>query len=243
MNINLQDLSHNFIAPDGSTKQVLSHITFNEKVSTLAIIGPSGGGKSTLLRILAGLIKPTSGTFDCGTDKTGFVFQQNGLFKHWTGFENITIPLEKVHGFTKEEACESAEKLLDRFGLLDDAQKLPAQLSGGQQQRIAIARAVAPNPELLFLDEPTSALDPEYTGEVLDMIKELHDNGLNFMVVTHHMGFARKACEKTAFLVDINNPNVEPGSSNLIEYGDSEQIFTDAKNPIVKQFFNKILEW
>lgn len=243
MNISINDLSHNFIAPDGSTKKVLSHITFNEKVSTLAIIGPSGGGKSTLLRVLAGLIKPTYGTFNCGTDKTGFVFQQNGLFKHWTGFENITIPLEKVHDFTKDEACEAAETLLRRFGLLDDAQKLPAQLSGGQRQRIAIARAVAPNPELLFLDEPTSALDPEYTGEVLDMIKELNDNGLNFMVVTHHMGFARKACEKTAFLVDNSNPDFIQGNSNLIEYGDSEQVFTDAKSPIVRQFFDKILEW
>jgi polar amino acid transport system ATP-binding protein len=187
---------------------------------------------------MAGLLKATSGTVRIGTEnkspQTGFVFQQNGLFKHWSGFENITIPLEKVHGYSPEQAAARAAELLDRFDLLNDAEKLPINLSGGQQQRIAIARAVAPKPELLFLDEPTSALDPEYTVEVLDMIDELKKNdGLNFIVVTHHMGFARRACEKTLYL----------SGGHITEYGNSETLFSHPQTPELQRFFAKILEW
>ncbi|MBK5201206.1 MAG: amino acid ABC transporter ATP-binding protein [Spirochaetaceae bacterium] len=239
MRITIKDLSHSFVTPEGKMKKVLSHVDFDDDISTLSLIGPSGGGKSTLLRILAGLIKPTEGEFFIECKKTGFVFQQNGLFKHWTGLENITIPLEKVHKYTHTEALERAEELLDRFGLLKDAYKKPSELSGGQQQRIAIARAVAPRPNLLFLDEPTSALDPEYTVEVLDMINELKDEGLNFIIVTHEMGFAKLACEKTGFLSET----VLSQGARLIEVGKSREIFEHPKEPIVKNFLDKILMW
>lgn len=239
MKIEINDLSHSFITPDGKMKKVLSHVNFNDDISTLSLIGPSGGGKSTLLRILAGLIKPTEGDFFIECKKTGFVFQQNGLFKHWTGLENITIPLEKVHNYTHEDAISRAQELLDRFGLLKDAYKKPSELSGGQQQRIAIARAVAPRPNLLFLDEPTSALDPEYTVEVLDMINELKDEGFNFIIVTHEMGFAKVACDKTGFLSQTSNSQ----GASLIEVGKSRDIFENPKSPIVKNFLDKILMW
>jgi polar amino acid transport system ATP-binding protein len=239
MRIKINNMSHSFESNDGSMKQVLSNINFDDDISTLSLIGPSGGGKSTLLRILAGLIKPTEGDFFIDCKNTGFVFQQNGLFKHWTGMQNITIPLEKVYGYGAADAKNRAEELLDRFGLLADSEKYPSQLSGGQQQRIAIARAVASRPDLLFLDEPTSALDPEYTVEVLDMIKELKEEGLNFIIVTHEMGFAKRACEKTGFL----GPTETSIGARFLEFGKSHEVFEKPKDPIVKNFLNKILMW
>ena len=240
MIISIKNVNHSFKSADGTAKQVLHDVNMEEDIKTLALIGPSGGGKSTLLRILSNLITPTSGSVNLGTDQTGFVFQQNGLFRHWTGLQNITIPLEKVHGFTPEDAQKRAEELLDRFGLLDEAGKRPAFLSGGQNQRIAIARAVAPRPEMLFFDEPTSALDPEYTVEVLDMINELKDEGLNFIIVTHEIGFARRACEKMAFLAPRKGSNE---GATLLETGKSNELFTHPKTEELKAFLYKILEW
>ncbi|MGD1822821.1 MAG: amino acid ABC transporter ATP-binding protein [Pleomorphochaeta sp.] len=239
MRIKINNMSHSFLDNSGNMKQVLSNVNFDDDISTLSLIGPSGGGKSTLLRILGGLIKPTTGDFYMECKNTGFVFQQNGLFKHWTGLQNITIPLEKVYGYSSNEANQRAKELLDRFNLFEDSSKYPSQLSGGQQQRIAIARAVAPRPDLLFLDEPTSALDPEYTVEVLDMIEELKEEGLNFIIVTHEMGFAKRACEKTGFL---GPPDSNSGAC-LLEFGKSKDVFENPKNPIVKNFLNKILMW
>lgn len=239
MRIKIDDMSHSFVDNEGNMKEVLSHVNFDDDISTLSLIGPSGGGKSTLLRILGGLIKPTEGSFNIECKNTGFVFQQNGLFKHWTGMQNITIPLEKVYGYSASDAKKRAEELLDRFGLLKDSSKYPSQLSGGQQQRISIARAVASRPELLFLDEPTSALDPEYTVEVLDMIKELKEEGLNFIIVTHEMGFAKRACEKTGFL----GPDKIGSGARLLEFGKSMDVFENPKDPIVRNFLNKILMW
>jgi len=239
MRLKINDMSHSFLDNSGNMKKVLSHVNFDDDISTLSLIGPSGGGKSTLLRILGGLIKPTEGDFFIDCKNTGFVFQQNGLFKHWTGIQNITIPLEKVYGYNAEDAKHRAEELLDRFGLLSDSFKYPSQLSGGQQQRIAIARAVASRPDLLFLDEPTSALDPEYTVEVLDMIKELKEEGLNFIIVTHEMGFAKRACEKTGFL---GPPAINSGA-RFLEFGKSLDVFENPKDPIVKNFLDKILMW
>jgi polar amino acid transport system ATP-binding protein len=239
MRIKIKNLSHSFIGNDGKMKRVLSHVDFDDDISTLSLIGPSGGGKSTLLRILGGLITPTEGEVYVECKSTGFVFQQNGLFKHWTGLENITIPLEKVYGYTHDEADDRAKELLDRFGLLKDASKRPSQLSGGQQQRIAIARAVASRPDLLFLDEPTSALDPEYTVEVLDMIDELKGEGLNFVIVTHEMGFAKQACEKTGFLGYPPNSH----GARFLEVGKSKDVFENPKDPLVKGFLDKILMW
>ncbi|MGL4607505.1 MAG: amino acid ABC transporter ATP-binding protein [Eubacteriaceae bacterium] len=243
MKIELKGLSKSF--EEGS--EILKDIDFEDEIQTLAIIGPSGDGKSTLLRILGGLISPTKG--ECwvdnekiiGTDasltayrrKVGFVFQQGGLFSHMTAMENITVPLIKVHGLSKERANKRGEELLSRFGLLGDAYKKPRELSGGQQQRIAIARAIASKPKILLLDEPTSALDPEYTTEVLDMINELKEEGMHFIIVTHEMGFARHACDKVAFL----------WNGQFLEYGKSSDVFEHPKTNELRNFLSKLLEW
>lgn len=243
MKIEFQNLSKQF--EDG--KPVLKPMDFSDDVHALAIIGPSGGGKSTLLRIIGGLTAPTTGVLHVDGEmvdskeasllryrrKLGFVFQQGGLFRHMNAMANIAVPLEQVHGYSHEEACGLAMELLARFGLKDDWKKKPAELSGGQQQRVAIARAVAAKPKLLLLDEPTSALDPEYTTEVLDIIHELKNEGLDFIIVTHEMGFARHACDKAAFLCE----------GTLMEYGESGQIFALPKTEKLRRFLGKLLEW
>lgn len=243
MRIELENLSKRF--DDGS--DVLKDLHFADEVHTLAIIGSSGSGKSTLLRLLGGLLTPSSGMIKIDGEmigkseselvsyrqKIGFVFQQGGLFRHLSAFENVTLPLTKVHGYEKAKAEAQAEELLTRFGLASDMKKRPHELSGGQQQRVAIARAIAPKPKLLLLDEPTSALDPEYTNEVLDIVSELEKEGLDFVIVTHEMGFARHACEKAAFLYE----------GRLLEYEMSEQIFTNPQTNELKRFLSKILEW
>lgn len=226
---------------------VLNPMDFEDEVHTLAIIGPSGGGKSTLLRILGGLIAPTDGRLWIDGEeiiqnetallqyrkKIGFVFQQGGLFRHMTARDNIAVPLEQVHGYSRAESFDRAMELLERFGLKEDMGKKPAALSGGQQQRVAIARAVAARPKLLLLDEPTSALDPEYTTEVLDVIRELKEEGMRFIIVTHEMGFARHACDKAAFLCE----------GSLMEYGESAQLFAHPETEQLKRFLGKLLEW
>ncbi len=226
---------------------VLDQLDLEDDFTTLAIIGSSGGGKSTLLRILGSLLEPTGGNayLDGRSSQgknaerlayrrqLGFVFQQNGLLKHLSAIENITMPLIKVHGYDKSSALERAKELLMRFGLMNEAEKFPYALSGGQSQRIAIARAIAPNPSLLLLDEPTSALDPEYTIEVLNMIQELKEEGRNFIIVTHEMGFARKACEKTMFLSE----------GKILEYGYSDKLFASPESPALRKFLATLLEW
>ncbi len=226
---------------------VLDGVDFDDEVTTLAIIGPSGGGKSTLLRILGGLLAPTAGTVALDGEPVpadeaalaryraslGFVFQDGGLFHHLSARENIALPLRAVHGAAADEAAARADELLARFGLAGEGDKRPAQLSGGQRQRVAIARAVAPRPRMLLLDEPTSALDPEYTTEVLDLLRDLKDEGTRFITVTHEMGFARHACDKVAFLC----------GGRLMEYGPSEQVFTAPATPELRRFLGKLLEW
>ncbi len=180
----------------------------------LALVGPSGGGKSTLLRLLAGLDVPDTGTLlvdgvaipDRETDlrvyrrRIGVVFQAFNLFPHLTALENIILPLEKVHRIAHTDALRRAQDVLERFQLAAHARKHPAALSGGQRQRVAIARAIATRPDFLLLDEPTSALDPEMTGEVLDLIRELRDEGRSLILVTHEMGFARESADLVAFV-------------------------------------------
>lgn len=226
---------------------VLDDVSFDDDISTLAIIGPSGGGKSTLLRIIGGLIAPTSGTVsldghavDYSEHKLpayraqlGFVFQNSGLFHHLSAIENIALPLKVVHGFSEEEARDRAMELLNRFGLSSQAEKRPAQMSGGQQQRVSIARAIAPKPKILLLDEPTSALDPEYTNEVLNLVNKLRETGTRFIIVTHEMGFARHACAKVAFL----------SNGSILEYGDSADVFSHPSTPQLANFVSKLLEW
>jgi len=243
MRIELAGVSKMF--SDGN--KALDGIIYREDFNALAIIGPSGGGKSTLLRILGGLIAPSFGevAFDgnkvCYDEKhliqyrrkIGFVFQAKGLFNHLTARQNVILPLINVHGYTKISAGTAADNLLDRFGLSGDRHKFPHELSGGQQQRVAIARAVAVKPKLLLLDEPTSALDPELTSEVLDMLNELRNDGLNIILVTHEMGFAKKACDKLMFIVN----------GRLAEAGDSEKLFTRPGTVELAGFLSKVLEW
>ena len=243
MRVEFQNLSKQF--DPGQT--ILKPMDFSDEIQTLAIIGPSGGGKSTLLRLIGGLIPPTTGRLwvdskEVTSNETdlqkyrrqiGFVFQQGGLFWHMNARDNIAVPLEQVHGYSRETACARAMELLERFGLKDDWKKKPAALSGGQQQRAAIARAISARPKLLLLDEPTSALDPEYTTEVLDVIRELKEEGMHFIIVTHEMGFARHACDKTAFLY----------GGSLLEYCESEQLFNQPKTKQLQQFLGKLLEW
>lgn len=243
MKVNLINLSKNF--QEG--KEVFSNINLTDDIHSLAIIGPSGGGKSTLLKIIGGLIPPSSGEmfindkqvfFDNENlhsyrKKIGFVFQHNGLLNHLTALDNIKIPLIHVHGYLEKNAEARAFELLERFGLSEEAYKKPNELSGGQKQRVSIVRAVAPKPDLLLFDEPTSALDPEYTVEVLDIINELKKDGIDFIIVTHEMGFARHACKKVAFLCD----------GKLLEYGNSQAVFKNPKNIKLKKFLSKLLEW
>lgn len=182
----------------------------------VALLGPSGGGKSTLLRVLGALLVPQAGSvWIDGAElphdeeralaarrQNGFVFQGYNLFPHLTAHENICLPLREVHGLSGEAAAARATELLTRLGLADHAQKRPAQLSGGQQQRAAIARALAPRPQLLLLDEPTSALDPVMTGEVLDVIRELAEAGQSIVLATHEISFARKVADWVVFLAE-----------------------------------------
>ncbi len=243
MRIELDGLKKVF--DNGNT--VLSSLTFSDTVRSLAIIGPSGGGKSTLLRLIGGLMLPSAGKIllndilvpNSERDlhiyrrNLGFVFQNNGLFKHLSAFDNIVLPLVKVHGYSESDAKARANELLERLGLLEHSAKRPVNLSGGQQQRVAIARAISARPKVLLLDEPTSALDPEYTAEVLELVGELSAEGLDFIIVTHEMGFAMRACEKVAFLY----------GGSLVEYGNSEEIFKNPSSPELKAFLSRLLEW
>lgn len=243
MNLKLENLSKSY----QPHTPVLQNLNFQAEIHSLAIIGSSGCGKSTLLRLIAGLLLPTDGRLWLGENEVvfheevlpayrksiGYVFQQNGLFRHWTARENIMKPLLLVHNYSPAAAQKRTDELLTRFGLAAEADKKPAALSGGQQQRAAIARAIAAKPQILLLDEPTSALDPEYTNEVLDIIDELKKEGLDFIIVTHEMGFARHACDKIAFLAE----------GKLLEYEDSDTIFNHPQTPQLQKFLGKMLEW
>lgn len=213
----------------------------------LALIGPSGGGKSTLLRLLGGLERPDAGEIRFnGTPlphdegglhhhrcRVGTVFQAFNLFPHLTARQNITLPLIQVHRVPPKQADALATRYLQRFGLLDHAEKRPAQLSGGQRQRIAIARAVAIEPEFVLLDEPTSALDPEMTSEVLDLLLELRQEERPLILVTHEIGFARLAADQVAFLENKHLAAAAPGAS----------FFTSPPTASARQFLEKTLRF
>lgn len=242
MHLKIQNLKKEF-----EGMGVLKDLNYEDDISTLALLGPSGCGKSTLLRILGGLLSYDSGKIELNNQKIptsekdlieyrrniGYVFQHGGLFDHMTAVENIFIPLVHVHKLSKEDAKNISYKLLDRFGLKDAAEKYPAMLSGGQKQRIAIARAMAYKPKLLLLDEPTSALDPEYTAEVLNMINQLKEEGIKFIIVTHEIGFAKHSCDKCAFLDE----------GRIIEHGLSNIVLKQATSERFRIFLNKLLKW
>jgi polar amino acid transport system ATP-binding protein len=227
---------------------VLKNVNLDlDEVHTLAFIGPSGGGKSTLLRIVAGLEKPDSGTLFLNDREiiyrekelmahrrtVGTVFQAFNLFPHLTALQNITLPLEKVHQYNPAEARQVAAVILERFGLSEHGHKSPAQLSGGQRQRVAIARAISIKPKLLLFDEPTSALDPEMTAEVLDVIGELREEGRDLVLVTHQMGFAHRVADQIALL----------SGGEIIECGPPKQVLDNPQSETTRQFLAKILKY
>ena len=223
-------------------KGVNEHIEKGEKV---VVIGPSGSGKSTFLRCLDLLEEPTGGEIIFegqnitakDTDinlvrrRMGMVFQQFNLFPHLTVRENIKLAPVKLKVMTDEEADKRALELLARVGLPDKADSYPAQLSGGQQQRIAIARALAMNPDVMLFDEPTSALDPEMVGEVLEIMKELADDGMTMVVVTHEMGFAREVATRVLFM----------DGGNIVEQNEPKEFFANPQHPRLKDFLSKVL--
>ena len=211
----------------------------------MLIFGPSGGGKSTLLRCINRLETVDRGDIvvdgirvtdphvdlDALRAEVGMVFQLFNLFPHLTALQNITLAQEKVRKRSREEAAETAVKLLKRVGLPENADAYPQQLSGGQKQRIAIARALAMNPKIMLFDEPTSALDPEMIKEVLDVMLDLACEGMTMVVVSHEMGFARAAADRMVFL--------EAGG--LVEEGTPEEIFSSPKEERTKEFLSHIL--
>ena len=221
------------------------------KGEVVVIIGPSGGGKSTLLRSLNLLEEPTEGAvFFEGTDitrkrgpdgkkidindvrqKMGMVFQQFNLFPHKTVIENMILAPVQLKKLTEPQAREKAQKLLERVGLGDRADSYPIQLSGGQQQRVAIVRALCMDPDVMLFDEPTSALDPEMVGEVLDVMKQLAEDGMTMAVVTHEMHFAREVGSRILFLAD----------GKLVEQGSPEAIFDHPQSPRLQDFLSKVL--
>ena len=223
---------------------VLNGIDYKvEKGEKIVVIGPSGSGKSTFLRCLNLLEEPTGGQiwFD-GVDitdpkndinkmrkKMGMVFQHFNLFPHMTVLKNITFAPIQLKLQSKAEAEENAMRLLKRIGLEDKANQYPNMLSGGQKQRIAIVRALAMNPQVMLFDEPTSALDPEMVGEVLDLIRELADEGMTMVIVTHEMSFAKAVSTKVIFMDD----------GVIAESGTPEEVFDNPKSQRTKEFISK----
>ena len=219
------------------------NLTIAEK-EVVVIIGPSGSGKSTLLRCINYLEEPTGGSIVIDgiplngeaninevRKEVGMVFQRFNLFPHMDVMQNLMLAPMKVRGIKKEEAEATATKYLQKVGLLDKAHSYPDQLSGGQQQRVAIARALCMKPKALLFDEPTSALDPEMVNEVLDVMKELANEGMTMAVVTHEMGFAREVGDRVGF--------VDGGI--IQEEGTPEELFGHPKTERCKSFLSKIL--
>lgn len=215
----------------------------------VVIIGASGSGKSTLIRCINGLEQFQQGHIDVdGNELTphgksekalqtirtgvGMVFQQFNLFPHLSVRSNVTLAPLKVRGFNKQQANTTAERLLERVGIGDQCDKYPSQLSGGQQQRVALARALAMEPRLMLFDEPTSALDPEMIGEVLDAMRELAQDGMTMMIVTHEMGFAREVADRVIYI----------HSGQIVEQGPPAEVFDNPQNPRTQSFLARVLK-
>nr|WP_181906566.1 amino acid ABC transporter ATP-binding protein [Microbacterium sp. 1154] len=216
-----------------------------DRGEVVVVIGPSGSGKSTLCRTINRLETITSGSITIDGKElpkegkglaelradVGMVFQSFNLFAHLTILENVTLGPIKVRKMKKADAEKEARALLDRVGVGHQADKLPAQLSGGQQQRVAIARALAMKPKVMLFDEPTSALDPEMINEVLDVMVGLAKDGMTMIVVTHEMGFARKAANRVVFMAD----------GQIVEQATPEQFFTRPESERAKDFLSKLI--
>lgn len=243
MKLSIEKLCRTF-----GTHRALDQLSLHcEDTGSLVLIGPSGGGKSTLLRVLAGLERPDSGGVEINGNpllfeaqallehrrRTGVVFQGFNLFPHLSALENITLPLTAVHGHSPEKAAAIALDLLRRFQLESHAAQKPAALSGGQRQRVAIARALAIDPHFLLFDEPTSALDPVMTAEVLDTIAALRSQGRDFILATHEMGFARQVADQVAFIA----------RGHLVEIGPPAHIFGASAAPETREFLSRVLRY
>lgn len=241
--ISVQDLVKEY--NNGKVK-ALNHCNLDiTRGEVVAIIGPSGSGKSTLLRSLNLLETPTGGrilfdgvnladrsvNINLHRQRMGMVFQHFNLFPHKTVLENITMAPIQLKRKTKAEAEQTAMELLERIGLPDKAKEYPAMLSGGQKQRIAIVRALAMDPEVMLFDEPTSALDPEMVGEVLALMKELAEQGMTMIVVTHEMGFAREVATRVVFM----------DGGRIVEENEPNAFFDSPQNPRLKEFLSKVL--
>lgn len=239
--IKVENLSKSF-----GKNEVLKNVNMQiEKGEVIAIIGPSGCGKSTFIRTLNQLENLTEGKIYLdgeditakGVDindvrrRVGMVFQHFNLFPHLTIQKNLTLAPVKLGLMTEEEANKKAAELLERVGLADKANAYPDSLSGGQKQRIAIARTLAMNPEVILFDEPTSALDPEMVGEVLNLMKELADDGMTMVVVTHEMGFAREVADRVLFFDEMG----------IKEEGTPAEIFDAPKSQRLQDFLSKVL--
>ena len=239
--IRIKDLRKDF-----GDNRVLRGITNQiKKGEVVVVIGPSGSGKSTFLRCMNLLEMPTSGEIilegqnitDPKIDinkirtKLGMVFQQFNLFPHKTVVDNIMISPMLVKKVPREEAYKKAIALLNRVGLLEKENAYPSSLSGGQQQRIAIARALAMEPDVMLFDEPTSALDPEMVGEVLNVMKQLANDGMTMVIVSHEMGFAREVGDRILFMDE----------GQILEEGPPEQLFSHPQHPRTKDFLSKVL--
>jgi polar amino acid transport system ATP-binding protein len=226
--------------------EVLKGIDFHvDAGQVVCVIGPSGSGKSTLLRCVNRLEEPTSGQIfvegvDVCDDETdldsirsriGMVFQSFNLFPHMTVMRNLCIAQQRVKKRGKTEAIEVARKNLEKVGLAGKEDAYPAHLSGGQQQRVAIARALSMDPDMMLFDEPTSALDPELVGDVLDVMRNLANEGMTMMVVTHEMGFAREVGDKLVFMDD----------GVIVEEGDPREVLGNPQHERTQQFLSKVL--
>ena len=215
------------------------------KGDVVCVVGPSGSGKSTFLRCLNLLEEPTEGhiffegvditdkatNIDLHRQKMGMVFQQFNLFPHMNIMKNLTIAPMKLQGKTEKEATEQAAALLERVGLADRAEAYPSQLSGGQKQRIAIVRALCMKPDVMLFDEPTSALDPEMVGEVLTVMRDLAQEKMTMVVVTHEMGFAREVANRVMFMDE----------GKFMEEASPQEFFSNPKNERLKSFLSKVL--
>lgn len=236
-NLNKSFDGHNYII-----KNINLHIKEDDNV---VIVGPSGSGKSTLLRCINLLEVPTNGqiwfedrlitdkkiNINTIRQKIGMVFQHFNLFNNFSIIENITIAPIKLKLTSKKQAIENAERLLDRIGLLDKKNSSPYSLSGGQKQRIAIIRALAMNPDVMLFDEPTSALDPEMVGEVLNLMKELANEGMTMITVTHEMGFAKEVSNRVLFM----------DKGEILEEGSPDLFFNFPKHDRLKDFLSKVI--
>lgn len=226
-------------------EEVLHGVSFAlDRQDVEVIVGPSGSGKSTLLRCVNRLTDVDDGAIYLdGEDvhamdenalrrRVGMVFQGFNLFAHRTARGNVTLGLEEVLGMSSDEAARRADDYLERVGLADQADSYPAELSGGQKQRVGIARALAMDPELMLFDEPTSALDPELIGEVLEAMRDLADEGMTMLCVTHEMGFARSAASTLTFLDD----------GRIVERGPPEQLFENPERDRTRSFLGQLTD-